>query len=58
MSEAPTPKANERPTYRLLLRPEPGVDGERALRRLLKIALRRFRLRCISIEQDEIRRKL
>jgi hypothetical protein len=41
----------QRPIYRLLLRPEPRVDAERALRALLKIALRRFGLRCISIEE-------
>jgi len=41
----------QRPTYRVLLRPEPRVDGERALRALLKFALRRLGLRCISIEQ-------
>jgi hypothetical protein len=40
-----------RPLYRLLLQPERDVDAEHALRTLLKIALRRLRLRCISIEQ-------
>ena len=44
-------KAKDRPTYRLVLRPEPRVDAIRALRRLLKIALRDCRLRCISIEE-------
>ena len=47
----PAPKARERPLYRLLLRPEPRIDAERALRALLKLALRRFGLRCISIEE-------
>jgi hypothetical protein len=52
MSDAPTSKANNRPLFRLLLRPEPDVvDAERALRRLLKIALRRRRLKYISIER-------
>jgi hypothetical protein len=41
----------QRPTYRMLLRPEPHIDGERALRALLKIALRRLGLRCTSIEE-------
>ena len=41
----------QRPIYRLLLRPEPRFDGERALRALLKIVLRRLGLRCISIEE-------
>jgi hypothetical protein len=40
----------ERPLFVLKLRPEPGVDGTRALRRFLKVALRSFRLRCISAE--------
>jgi hypothetical protein len=46
-----TSKASERPLYRLTLRPERGVDAERALRRLLKIALRTFGLRCVAIEE-------
>jgi hypothetical protein len=41
----------QRPIYRLLLRPEPRVDAERALRALLKIALRRLGLRCVSVEE-------
>ena len=45
-------KTSERPSFRLLLRAEPNVpDAERVLRRLLKLALRRFRLRCVAIEQ-------
>ena len=40
-----------RPVYRILLRAEPGVDAERALRALLKTALRRFGLRCLSVEE-------
>jgi hypothetical protein len=43
--------AAERPHFVLVLRPEPGADGIRALRRFLKTALRRFHLRCISAEQ-------
>jgi hypothetical protein len=39
--------AAERPLFVLTLT-EPGVDGTRALRRFLKVALRSFRLRCIS----------
>jgi hypothetical protein len=53
MSEVPAVKANERPTFRLLLRPEPGVEPERALRWALKILLRRCRLKCISVERVE-----
>jgi len=36
---------SERPTFVLVLRPLPGVDGERALRAALKFLLRRFGLR-------------
>jgi superfamily II DNA or RNA helicase len=37
------------PTFRVVFRPLPGVDGIRALRRALKFALRACRLRCISL---------
>ena len=53
-STDPTPPAStaaERPLFVLTLRPEPGVDGTRALRRFLKVALRSFRLRCISANE-------
>jgi hypothetical protein len=43
--------AAERPHFVLVLRPEPGVDGTRASRRFLKVALRSFRLRCISANE-------
>jgi hypothetical protein len=36
----------------LRLTPRPGVDPIRALRRLLKLALRKCGLRCISCEQE------
>ena len=36
MSDAPAARASERPLYRLTLRPEPDVDGTRALRQALK----------------------
>jgi hypothetical protein len=42
--------AADRPLILLTLLPEPGVDGTRALRTFLKVALRAFRLRCISAE--------
>jgi hypothetical protein len=41
----------DRPHYVLVLRPEPGVDGLRALRALLKFALRPLGLRCVKIEE-------
>jgi hypothetical protein len=34
--------------YTVTFRPLPGTDGIRALRGTLKVALRRFRLRCID----------
>ena len=37
--------------FLLTLRPEPGTDSIRALRGLLKIALRRFGLRCIAVRE-------
>jgi hypothetical protein len=37
----------------VLLRPLPGVDGTRALRRLLKLGLRVCRLRCVGVERCE-----
>jgi hypothetical protein len=40
-----------RPVYRLLLRPEAGIDAEKELARLLKFALRQCHLRCVSIER-------
>ena len=49
--ESPEATTGERPVYRLLLKPEPRVDGIRALRALLKLALQRLGLRCISIEE-------
>jgi hypothetical protein len=38
-------------TFTLTLRVLPGVDGTRALRALLKTALRKFGLRCVSAEE-------
>ena len=49
--ESPEPTTGERPVYRLLLKPKPGVDGVHALRALLKLALQRLGLRCVSIEE-------
>jgi hypothetical protein len=39
-----------RPTFTLTLRPEPRVDGIRALRRGLKALLRIYGLRCLTIQ--------
>jgi hypothetical protein len=40
-----------RPVYELHLRPEPGVDAVRALRGVLKVALRQFGMKCTSCEE-------
>jgi hypothetical protein len=40
-----------RPVFVLRLRPEPRIDAIRALRALLKVALRRFGLRVIHAEE-------
>jgi hypothetical protein len=44
---------NERPVYTIKLRPLPGVDAVRALRALLKHALRRCGLKAVSVEEGE-----
>jgi hypothetical protein len=43
-------KEDERPSYLLTVRPEPGVDGIRALRAWLKRGLRDFGLRCEEVK--------
>jgi hypothetical protein len=43
----------QRPTFLVRLRPEPQVtDAVRAFRALLKLALRRFGLRCIDVHEE------
>jgi hypothetical protein len=42
-----------RPTITITLRPEPRVDGLAAVRALLKLASRRFGLRCVGITIEE-----
>jgi hypothetical protein len=41
-----------RPIYVIRLRAAPGVDGIRALRAFLKVALRRFGLRAVSVDTE------
>ena len=54
MSDAHPPiPAKDRPTFTLELRPEPGVDPVLALRALLKVALRRFGMRCIAARENQ-----
>ena len=45
-------KQDRRPVYTIRLRPEPGTDGIRSLRGLLKRALRSHGLRCVSVEEE------
>ena len=53
MTTPPTPTPPARPSFVITLRAEPTCsDPTKALRRLLKIALRRFGLRCTSIATD------
>jgi hypothetical protein len=49
--KAPVP-AGERTVFTIRLRAEPNVDPIRALRFALKVLLRRFGLRAISITDD------
>jgi hypothetical protein len=39
-------------TFVLVLRPEKGIDGLRAIRALIKVALRKFGLRLVTIRED------
>ena len=49
-------RKQDRATYTLVLRPLPGADDtSHAVRALLKIALRRFQMRCVSIIQGAAR---
>ena len=46
--------SDDSPIYILRLRPAPGSDGGiRALRWVLKTLLRRFQIRCLSIERED-----
>src|SRR5262249_17254406 len=49
---ASTAPARDRSTFVRELRPEPGVDLVLAIRALLKIALRRFGLRCVAAHEN------
>jgi hypothetical protein len=50
-SSAPRPAA-ERQVYTLKIRAEPDCHETRQLRLLLKVMLRWFKFRCVSIEPD------
>jgi len=42
------PHPIDRPSYTIILKPEPGIDGPRALRQFLKSILRRAGMRCLK----------
>jgi hypothetical protein len=44
----------DRPVFILELKPEPGVDPVLALRAVLKVAPRRYGLRCVSASQKNL----
>jgi hypothetical protein len=46
------PSKTERPTFVIVLRPEPGIDGVRALRAALKTLLRSHGLRAVRIAAE------
>jgi hypothetical protein len=48
---APSKTAQPAPTFIVWLAPQPGVDGIRSLRALLKVAKRRFGLRAIAARE-------
>src|SRR5262245_47087542 len=43
---------DSRPVYLVMLRPEPGINGELALKGLLRFALAKFGLRTLRQEQS------
>jgi hypothetical protein len=48
----------KRPTYALRFRAEPGcTDAIKSLRRLLKIALRQLKLRCVEAKEETTEEK-
>lgn len=48
----------KRQTFLLRLRPEPGVDGVRALRSALKSILRRFGLKALDVREETPEREV
>ena len=45
-------QATARPIFIVRLRPQPGIDGIRALRLALKVLLRRFGLKAIEVKEE------
>lgn len=54
-SLAATPATKHRPVFHVAFRPEPDVEPTRALRHLLKFALRSCGLRCMSLTEEQAR---
>jgi hypothetical protein len=46
------PRRQQGPIYLIRLRGQPGSDVEHRLRAFLKLAWRRFGLRCVDIKQE------
>jgi hypothetical protein len=46
-------KVDDRPVFAVSFRPEKDIDGPRAFKALLKIALRKYGLRVVSKEQSQ-----
>lgn len=46
-------KVDSRPVFAVSFRPEKDIDGPRAFKALLKIALRKYGLRVVSKEQSQ-----
>ncbi len=45
-------QSESRPSFTVVFRPLSGIDGIRALRQLLKAALRRHGLRAVSVKEE------
>jgi hypothetical protein len=46
-------KVDERPIFVVHFRPEPGIDGPRAFKSLLKFALRKYGLRVVTTREEQ-----
>jgi hypothetical protein len=46
-------KVDERPIFEVRFRPEPGIDGPRAFKSLLKFALRKYGLRVVTMREEQ-----
>jgi hypothetical protein len=45
-------KVDERPIFVVHFRPEPGIDGPRAFKALLKFSLRKYGLRAVTVREE------